>query len=512
VAINALALQHRADSTVYRNVWIIAVLFAVALVTRATHIGDPAISVDEQFYLLVADRIWHGALPYVDIWDRKPVLLFMIYAALRPLSPDGIVAYQIGALLSATATAFVIVGIAQRFASLGGACLAGVAYLLYLPLLDGAGGQGPVFYNLLMALGALEVIRAGENSDSASIWRHGLRSMIYVGLAIQVKYTAAVEGVAFGLWLIRLTMQRDGGSVWRAVPPALSWAMTALAPTLAVTAFYILIGHGWEFVQANFLSIFQVHQPVDFSSLIFLVPSAEKLAPLVLLTAYSGLKLARSTTTKPSRSFLALWTAFAVVGVCAIGNFYDQYALPLLVPATIIWAPVLADAIVGTMAIAALGVLAILAVTGFYGRSPQFDQARIAAMVEAARPYAAHGCIYIYDGPAIVYLLTHSCLPSRYSFPDHLSTAGEARATNATESMAKLLATRPSAIFVADRPWYLPRNADTAAMLTATLARGYTRIAVLPDLFPPRQQMLYVRKDLLPSKDMQDTSPTDGSH
>ena len=499
MAINALALQQRAERAVPTTVWIAVVLFAVALVTRAPHIGDPAISIDEQFYLLVGDRMWHGALPYVDIWDRKPILLFLIYAALRPLSPEGIVAYQIGALLFATATAFVIVVIAQRFASLRGACLAGVAYLLYLPLLDGAGGQAAVFYNLFMALGALEIIRAGEDGDSASIWRHGLRGMVWVGLAIQVKYTAAIEGVAFGLWLIWLMMQSQGGSVWRAVPSALAWAMTALAPTLAVTAFYILIGHGWEFAQANFLSIFQRHQPA-VSSRIFLLPTIEKLAPFVLLTAYSGLKLARSTTKELSRSFLALWTAFAVVGTCAIGAFYDQYALPLLVPATIVWAPALADAIVGTMTIAALGVLAILTVTGFYGRSFQSDQDRIAAMVEAARPYAAQGCIYIYNGPAIVYLLTHSCLPTRYTAPDHLSTAGEARATDATRSMAKLLAGRPSAIFFADRPWYLPRNEVTAAMLADVLARDYTRAAVLPDLFAPRQQMFYVRNDLVPQQ------------
>ena len=499
---NALALQNHTDRAVHRNVWIAVALFAVALVIRAPRIGDPAISIDEQFYLLVADRMWHGALPYVDIWDRKPILLFLIYAALRPLSPDGIVAYQVGALLFATATAFVVVVIAQRLPLLG-ACLAGVAYLLYLPLLDGAGGQAAVFYNLLMALGALEVIRAGEDGDSASIWRHGLRSMVWVGLAIQVKYTTAIEGVGFGLWLIWLTMQRHGGSVWRAVPTAILWVITALAPTLVVTAFYILIGHGWEFVQANFLSIFQVHQPTDFSSRIFLVPTVEKLAPLVLLTAYSGLKLGRSTTEKPSRSFLALWMAFAVLGACAIGNFFDQYALPLLVPATIILAPALADALVGTMAIAALGVLAILAVTGFHDRSRSFDQARIAAMVEAARPYAgARLHLYINDGPTIVYLLTHSCLPTRYSAPDHLGTAGEARATDAVRSMAELLDGRPSAIFVADQPLLraFPRNAETAAMLTASLARDYTRIAALPDLYPPRQQMLYVRNDLLRQK------------
>jgi len=289
------------------------------------------------------------------------------------------------------------------------------------------------------------------------------------------------------------------------------WAMTALAPTLLVTAFYILIGHGWEFVHANFLSIFQVHEPAGYSSRRFLVQTLQELAPLVFLTGYSGLKLARSTNAEAPRSFLTLWMAFAVVGVCAIGHFYDFYALPLLVPATIIWAPVLADAIVGAMTVAALGVLAILAVTG-YDRSRDFDQARIAAMVDAARPYAAQGCIYINDGPTIVYLLTHSCLPSPYVFPEHLNNAGEASAIDAARSMAELLAGRPSAIFVADRPMLHPRNVETAAMLNATLAHDYTRIAALPDLYAPRQQLLYVRNDLLPRPGMQGMSPTDGSH
>ena len=92
MAANALALQREPDRAACRTIGIAVVLLSVALVTRSPRIGDPAIAVDEQFYLLVADHIWHGALPYVDIWDRKPVLLFLIYAALRPLSPDGIVA------------------------------------------------------------------------------------------------------------------------------------------------------------------------------------------------------------------------------------------------------------------------------------------------------------------------------------------------------------------------------------------------------------------------------------
>lgn len=498
MATGSLALRRTTDLATYRSAFVVLALLAVALVTRAGRIGDPAIHMDEQFYLLVADRMWHGALPYVDIWDRKPIGLFLIYAALRPLSPDGIVAYQVGALLFATATAFVIVVIAQRFAELRGAVLAGVAYLLYLPLLSGAGGQAPVFYNLFMAIAAWEVIRAGESAEGSGVWRHGLRSMVWAGLAIQIKYTAAIEGVAFGLWLIRLMLLRNGGALPRALPPAALWLITALLPTLVAAAFYMLLGHGWDFVQANFLSILQVHEPAGFSPRLFLVPTVEKLAPLALLAAYSSVKLAGNTAANQARWFLALWTAFAIAGAGAIGNFYDHYALPLLVPATIVCAPAFADAIVGAMAMAALGALAVVA-TGFPSdRLRQFDRERIAAMVEAARPYAARGCIYINDGPTIVYLLTHSCLPSRYVFPEHLNNAAEARATDAARSMAALLAGRPSAVFVADRPLHHPRNPDTAAMLDAALARDYERVATLPDVFPPRQQVLYARKDLLP--------------
>jgi hypothetical protein len=44
------------------NRCIILVLLAVAVATRVTCIGDPAIQMDEQYYLLIADRMWHGAL------------------------------------------------------------------------------------------------------------------------------------------------------------------------------------------------------------------------------------------------------------------------------------------------------------------------------------------------------------------------------------------------------------------------------------------------------------------
>lgn len=133
-------------------------------------------------------------------------------------------------------------------------------------------------------------------------------------------------------------------------------------------------------------------------------------------------------------------------------------------------------------------------------------------MVEAARPYTRQGCIYLNDGPPIVYLLTHSCLPTRYVFPSHLNEAAEAGATDATRNMAALLASRPTAIFVADKPLAHTRNLATAAMLDAALARDYERVTALPDVFPQSRQIVYVRKDLLPQKNTQNAPPAAGPH
>ena len=40
-----------------------AALLLVALALRAWDFGNPVIHVDEQYYLLVGDRMLHGALP-----------------------------------------------------------------------------------------------------------------------------------------------------------------------------------------------------------------------------------------------------------------------------------------------------------------------------------------------------------------------------------------------------------------------------------------------------------------
>jgi hypothetical protein len=139
---------------------IAALLLAVAVALRAADFGNPVIHVDEQYYLLVGERLLHGALPYVDIWDRKPIGLFLLYAGAAALPGGDILGYQFLACLSAVSTAGLVFASALRVgATRTGAIAAAVAYLVWLPLLGGRGGQAPVFYNLPITVAAWLTLR-----------------------------------------------------------------------------------------------------------------------------------------------------------------------------------------------------------------------------------------------------------------------------------------------------------------------------------------------------------------
>ena len=108
----------------------------LTLLLRALLIGNPVIHIDEQFYLLVGDRMLHGAVPYVDIWDRKPIGLFLLFELFHLFPGDGVVTYQLAGVLSTVATAMVIERLSREIAPRSGAWQAGFAYILFMPVFN----------------------------------------------------------------------------------------------------------------------------------------------------------------------------------------------------------------------------------------------------------------------------------------------------------------------------------------------------------------------------------------
>ena len=445
--------------------WAIALaLAALAFAVRAPTFGNPFLGFDEQFYLLVGDRMLHGALPYVDIFDRKPIGLLLLYAGVRALGGEGVLQYQLAAATCAAATAILLNRFALRLAAPLGAAAAAAAYILWLNLAEGEGGQAPVFFNLPMLVAAMLTARAWASPTRSA--HPGLAAMLVVGIAMQIKYTALFEGIFLGCALL-WSAQRAGGRAPRLAALAALWIVAALAPTLLALGTYAALGHAPAFIFANFASLAgRLPDPVP-ARLLGLAVLAAILAPLVAC-AY----LARPRT--PEAAFARAWLLAALASILAFGAWLSpHYALPVLAPAALAAAPRL-----GTRPRLALVLLATSLIAGqivlHLTERAKGGRAQALALTAAVTPH--HGCLYVYDGPPSLYLLTHSPLPTRWPFPGHLNTRDEASpaaiGTNATAEVRRIMAAHPEVV-VDTAPAYALGNPETRAIVEASLARDY---------------------------------------
>ena len=473
---------------------IVALLSAAALLIRLPHFGDPAFMIDEQFYLLVGDRMLHGALPYVDIWDRKPIGLFLIYAATRLLGGAGFLQYQIVATLFAAGTAFTIYRIGRIVTGRWPALVSGLLYLLWIELAEGGGGQSPIFYNLFVAGAALTVLRAGDMENPARFRRLGLLAMLLTGLAIQIKYSVLAEGLCFGLLLGGWSLKRLGLGVAAIHIPLL--ALAALTPTLAVFAFYAAIGQAPAFWFANFASIL-MRAPTPAIELHYRTEMvALRLTPFAICIAVGLVTLWQDRAARANRWRLVMlaWCASSAFGVFEIGTLYSHYILPAFVPFSAAAAPAFARRPSGP--VLALFAALLPASTMHWPDFARTERhrteiARLSALIPRD---VDQGCLQMFDGPPVLDYLSRGCAVSRFVFPDHLSAALEAKAIGVDPSveLRRLLARRPEAITIAETDMREPNKATFAIMRTA-LARDYVLAGRAP--FDGRIIDVFVRRN-----------------
>ena len=303
--------------------WLVFAGLALAVIAaRAQTFGDPVLGFDEQYYLLVADRMLHGAVPYIDIWDRKPIGLFLLYAGAILPSGDPFLNYKLLAAGFVWATTAVIYRTAQADAGRTGGVIAALLYVLWLNFMEGEGGQAPVFYNLPVLLAAALTRRAVAGGQN---FARGCFAMLLIGLAIQIKYTAVFEGIAFGLILLWAQYRADRGASL-VLGFAAVWVACALAPTAVAFAVYAIMGGAQAFVFSNFLSIFgRLPDP----ALDRLAGFATIVAILLPLTVIAVVEWRRTRVL----SFWHLWSVVAALGMLAVGSFLSpSYAMPLLAP------------------------------------------------------------------------------------------------------------------------------------------------------------------------------------
>lgn len=456
------------------------VIVTATLALRSGQFGNPLAGIDEQFYLLVGDRMWSGTVPYVDIWDRKPVGLFLLFAAIRALPGDGILAAHAVAACFVAATAWCVALLARRSVGWGPATMAAVLYVAGLNQMWGETTQSPVFYNLPVAIAALLTLRATACPGEAR--RLGLISMLLCGVAVQVKTNAVFQGAFFACWLL-ISDWRRTRSVLMTLRLAIELAAMGALPTLAAMASYAAMGQFPAWWQANVLSVLAKGRPTDQFATDTFVESFCIFVPVTLL-ALVGLRLrtARFTRLDAETGFLLGWAAAGVADFTSIGGYFPHYGIPLLLACCPIAATAFAVRRWGTGLMALVMVWPVVQATWLNPRIAA-KQRGIAAEVLAALPADVRTrCLFIYEGPPIYFHLAHACTVSRFVFSAHLSSAREAPSlgVNPAAALRAAIAREPGTVLTVAHSKWTDRNYAQEKVLAAELRAHYVPVRLLP--------------------------------
>ncbi|MCG0996167.1 glycosyltransferase family 39 protein [Acetobacter indonesiensis] len=165
------------------------IIFIFTIFSRLPSLNNPLIDVDEGFYLFTGGQLLHGYFPFVDIWDRKPFGLFLIYAFFHLFGPYRIIAYQVGATLCVILTAIFIMKMARTIASSTGTLISSLLYVSYLNIAGGEGGQSPVFYNLIVCAALYTLLKyiVNDKYNTQNLCHTTYKVMFLFGIALQIK-------------------------------------------------------------------------------------------------------------------------------------------------------------------------------------------------------------------------------------------------------------------------------------------------------------------------------------
>ena len=474
--------------------WAVALLLvAIAVALRLPDFGSPIIHADEQYFLLIGQRMIEGAIPYLDIWDRRPVGLFAIYAGAAALPGDDIWGYQLVAALFAGLTAVIVASGARALgASRAGAFAAGVAYLIWLPLLGGRGGQPAVFANLLLASAVRLTLRL-PGFAPARLGRlvfSGAVACLLAGVAIQIA-TGSVFVAVFVLLAHAWWMRRRNARATTILGAAILLLALVIVPTAAVMLGYRALGpvafDAWWFANVAAPAVRPAYTPSEIA--VRLLGIVAQLSPLLLCAAIAWRR--RKIRMTQERKLAFGWLAATLIGFIASGIVFEHYALPLVAPLALLAGIALGRiprVLVGTLL---LGLLLMIVERVFIGR----DAAGVRAVAQVVRANSRGACPYVFSDDSATYVLSRTCLPTTRAFPGFLSDATEAAATGVdpVAEVQRILADRPLVV-VASTQRIETWNRDTVALVKARLARDYRAVFATPR--SNYRTVVFLRNDL----------------
>lgn len=415
-------------------------------------------SLDAAVFTHVAGQLNAGGTLYLDTWDHKPPIVYLLYAGgqwLLPFADAWLVTWLI-AVVATAAAGLLLHAIAIRLGvrrpiALLAAAAAVVGMAQYLVALGG-GLTEPV---ATVPLGAalLLVLRSRLSPRSA------LAAGALLGLTPLVAIPTVAAVLAVGLLALARLRSRPleaGLLVLGGVVPALLTAAWLLAIGAWNAALDAVLGYAVAYRTATASAAAELSGPAatwTTLSLLFLVVPA-------ILGAMSGM---RRLERRPVTLAMLLWLAASLVLFAYQGRFFAHYAIPLAIPLALLAAFGLerVEVLRGLRARPSRTLLlytplafgaAISLVAGFLSAAMELapvaaDHRRSAALAPVIQSAtSADDAMWVWGNEPEIYLAADRPSATRYSYLYPLVTPGYATAQMVADALAQLEADPPALV------------------------------------------------------------------
>ncbi len=194
---------------------------ALVVVVRFPFWFPSVINWDESTFILMGQELLDGRLPYVELWDNKPPLAYVLFALFLAIHPS-IVAVRIGGALSVLVAAYLTHRIATRLDRRATGIVAGILVVIFLSIVGS--GQATMTETLAVVplMGATALLVSPRRTPRTMLGLGLLlaaavlirTNLAYVALAVTAypvgrvvrarDRASAVEALAFGLGAVLL--------------------------------------------------------------------------------------------------------------------------------------------------------------------------------------------------------------------------------------------------------------------------------------------------------------------
>ena len=237
-----------------RNLNLLLIIFFVflAVIVRLPFFFKDAFDWDESTFIIMAQSVLDGNLPYTELWDVKPALTFFIYAFFLALFGQSILSIRLAGALWIGLTSFITYLIGNRLVNQRGGILAGIFNLLMCSFLPSGQSTMTEHIALLPLMGAFALLVTQTLTYQTFFWVG-----ILMTIASMVRLNLAYVTLILGCFILIAKKPNTNYSRFKA---ASIYSLGVIAVITLITLPYVLTNNLTVFRQAMIIA------PLNYAS------------------------------------------------------------------------------------------------------------------------------------------------------------------------------------------------------------------------------------------------------